>query len=155
MDQYWLFQTSFNFKITSNLLLQLERLFIVKEKLQSLMPKLQEKQEAIPTETNEGWGEHVIEISQNLVKELLDFCRLRYFDKLAMHQSNLQSQHEWHVLMLLPDDVDKLLESGHTTDEIDELSLFYKARLKDQNLDSLLMSVEHLLKEYETYETAA
>ena len=49
------------------------------------MPKLQEKQEAIPTESNECWGEHVIEISQNLVKELLDFCRLRYFDKLAMH----------------------------------------------------------------------
>lgn len=97
----------------------------------------------------------MIEISHYLVKELLDFCRLRYFDKLAMHQSNMQSQHDWHVLMLLPDDVDRLLESGHTTDEIDELSLFYKARLKDNNLDSLLISVENLLKEYDNYETAA
>ena len=33
LDQYWLFQTSFTFKITSNLLSQLERLFKVREKL--------------------------------------------------------------------------------------------------------------------------
>ena len=36
LDQYWLFQTSFNFKITQNLLNELHRLFIVREKLATL-----------------------------------------------------------------------------------------------------------------------
>lgn len=35
LDQYWLFQTSYNFKITSSLLSQLERLFILREKLKN------------------------------------------------------------------------------------------------------------------------
>jgi hypothetical protein len=36
LDQYWLFQTSFTFKITSDLLSQLHRLFNVREKLTKL-----------------------------------------------------------------------------------------------------------------------
>ena len=38
LDQYWLFQTSFTFKITENLLDQLHRLFITREKLSVLKP---------------------------------------------------------------------------------------------------------------------
>lgn len=33
LDQYWLFQTSYTFKITSSLLDELHRLFILREKL--------------------------------------------------------------------------------------------------------------------------
>ena len=39
LDQYWLFQTSFNFKITKNLLNELHRLFIVREKLATMKVK--------------------------------------------------------------------------------------------------------------------
>lgn len=50
--------------------------------------------------------------------------------------------------MLMPDDVDELLALGVTTDEIDELRLFYNMRIKERSLESMLGSVRQLLKDF-------
>lgn len=83
-----------------------------------------------------------------IVSDLLDFCSLLYFRKLTVNQTSLRQRHEWHILMLMPDDVDELLAQGISTDEIEDLRLFYNIRIKERSLDSMLSSVELLIKDY-------
>ena len=44
--------------------------------------------------------------------------------------------------MLMPDDMDDLLAQGVTTDQIEQLRLFYNTRLKERTLDTLIAAVE-------------
>lgn len=76
---------------------------------------------------------------------------MRYFSKLriCIDQSNVMRRHEWHVLMLGPDDVENLMtEEGLPTDEIEELRLFFNEHIKDKGLNSVLSAIEKVVLEH-------
>ena len=50
--------------------------------------------------------------------------------------------------MLMPDDVDELLVQGISTDEIEELRLFYNMLIKERSLETILTSIETLMKDF-------
>ena len=50
--------------------------------------------------------------------------------------------------MLMPDDVDELLIQGISTDEIEELRLFYNMLIKERSLETILTSIETLMKDF-------
>ena len=63
-------------------------------------------------------------------------------------------KHEWHVLMLGPEDVDELAELGLHDDQIESLRLFHIKRIKDRGLDAVLADVERAFH-YKARKTAA
>ena len=50
--------------------------------------------------------------------------------------------------MLMPDDVDELLVQGISTDEIEELRLFYNMLIKERSLETILTSIETLMNDF-------
>ena len=76
------------------------------------------------------------------MSDLHEYCSLRFFRKLTLDNKNLHGQYCWKILMLMPDDMDDLLAQGVTTDQIEELRLFYNTRLKERTLDTLIAAVE-------------
>ena len=82
------------------MLSQLEKLFIVQEKLEQLRPRLEELKKEEQPESADG----------AMVSDLYEYCSsLRHFRKLTLDENNLRGRHEWQILMLMPDDMDELL----------------------------------------------
>lgn len=76
---------------------------------------------------------------------------MRHFSKLriCVNQSNVLRRHEWHLLMLGPDDVENLMtEEGLPTDDIENLRLFYNTHIKDKGLSSVLGTIEKVVLEH-------
>lgn len=165
LDQYWLFQTSFSFKITQSLLDQLHRLYIVREKLANLKPKVLKNLREKRNEDRLVWTEEDLQSVEggfsterskvSPADRLVELFNLLYFTKLrpCIVEGNIRRRHEWHILMLGPDDVDNLMNNeGLPTDDIEKLRVFYNAEIKDKGLKTVLTIIELAIANYECSE---